>query len=76
LANATKPAVIPGDRVEVKIVQRGKEKGQGVGYLEDGTMIVVEDGIKFKGKQVKAEVSRILQTDAGLMIFAKPEKRS
>jgi uncharacterized protein YacL len=75
LANATKPAVIPGEKVEVKIVQRGKEKGQGVGYLEDGTMIVVEEGLKFKGRKVKAEVSRILQTDAGLMIFAKPKKK-
>lgn len=75
LANATKPSVIPGEKVKVKVVQRGKEKGQGVGYLDDGTMIVVEEGLKYKGQQVRVEVSRILQTDAGLMIFAKPIKR-
>jgi uncharacterized protein YacL len=74
LANATKPSVIPGEKVKVKVVQRGKEKGQGVGYLDDGTMIVVEEGLKFKGQEISVEVSRILQTDAGLMIFAKPKK--
>ncbi|GAG99772.1 unnamed protein product, partial [marine sediment metagenome] len=66
LANSIKPAVVPGEKVEVKIVQKGKERDQGVGYLEDGTMIVVESGQKFHNKQVKAIVSRILQTDAGL----------
>jgi len=73
LANSIKPAVVPGEKVEVKIVQKGKEKGQGVGYLEDGTMIIVEGGQRFLGRNVKAIASRILQTDAGLMIFAKPE---
>jgi len=73
LANSIKPAVVPGEQVEVKIVQKGKERDQGVGYLEDGTMIVVERGQRFHNKMVKAIVSRILQTDAGLMIFATPE---
>ncbi len=71
LANSIKPAVVPGEQIEVKIVQRGKERDQGVGYLDDGTMIVVEGGQRFLGRPVKAVASRILQTDAGLMIFAK-----
>ncbi len=74
LANSVKPSVIPGEKVEVKIVQPGKEKNQGVGYLDDGTMIVVENGKKFMNREVQAEVSRVLQTEAGLMIFAKPKK--
>ena len=74
LANSVKPAVVPGDNIEVKIVQRGKERDQGVGYLDDGTMIVVEQGRQLMGRRAKAVVSRILQTDAGLMIFAKLSK--
>jgi uncharacterized protein YacL len=74
LANSIKPAVIPGEKVKIKVVQKGKERNQGVGYLDDGTMIVVESGRKFLNKKVSVEVSRILQTDAGLMIFARPAK--
>jgi uncharacterized protein YacL len=73
LSNAIKPLYLPGETIEVKVVQRGKERNQGVGYLEDGTMIVVEEGIKFLGGKVKAKVSRIFQTDAGRMIFCRPE---
>lgn len=71
LANSLKPAVLPGEEVEVMIVQRGKEKNQGVGYLDDGTMVVVENGIRFMRQNVKGIVSRIFQTDAGRMIFVK-----
>ncbi len=74
LSNAIKPILLPGEDTEVKVVQKGKEKGQGVGYLEDGTMIVVEEGERFLGKKVRCEVSRIFQTDAGRMIFVKPKE--
>jgi uncharacterized protein YacL len=57
----------------MKIIQEGKEYGQGVGYLEDGTMVVVEDGNKFIGKTINITVTKVLQTAAGRMIFAKPE---
>lgn len=73
LSNAIKPVLLPGEITEVKVVQKGKEEGQGVGYLEDGTMIVVENGARFIGKRVSAEVSRIFQTEAGRMIFVKPK---
>jgi len=72
LSNAIKPVLLPGEVTDVKIVQKGKEEGQGVGYLEDGTMIVVEEGQKYIGKKLHCEVSRIFQTEAGRMIFVKP----
>lgn len=75
LANSLKPAVLPGEEIEVMVVQRGKEKNQGVGYLDDGTMVVVEDGIRFMRQTVKGVVSRIFQTDAGRMIFVKLKGR-
>lgn len=75
LANALKPAVLPGEEIAVKVVQRGKERDQGVGYLDDGTMVVVEDGIRFMGRVAKGIVSRIFQTDAGRMIFVKLKGR-
>ncbi len=75
LANAIRPVVLPGEELVVKVVQPGKEKNQGVGYLADGTMIVVENGDKLMGKEVTTEVTRIFQTVAGKMIFAT-EKRS
>lgn len=71
LANAVKTAVIPGEELKIKVVAEGKEKEQGVGYLEDGTMVVVEEGRDLIGKEVKVTVSRLLQTEAGRMIFAK-----
>ena len=71
LSNAIKPSYLPGEIIEVKVVQRGKEHNQGVGYLSDGTMIVVEEGEPFLGKHIEGTVSRIFQTDAGRMIFVK-----
>jgi len=70
LANAIKAVVIPGEAMRVKVVQKGKEKNQGLAYLEDGTMIVVENGDKLLGKEIDVEVTRIFQTVAGKMIFA------
>jgi uncharacterized protein YacL len=74
LANAVKAVVHPGEEMAVKIIQEGKEPGQGVGYLEDGTMIVVEGGSRFMDKEVGITVTRVLQTVAGRMIFAQPRE--
>jgi uncharacterized protein YacL len=71
LANAMKTPLIPGETLEVKVIQSGKEKSQGVGYLPDGTMIVVENGGNLIGKKVTTKVSRVIQTVAGRMIFAQ-----
>ncbi len=71
LANALKPAVLPDERLNVKIVKEGKEAYQGVGYLDDGTMIVVDGGRDYVGKQVSVLVTSVLQTAAGRMIFTK-----
>jgi len=71
LANSLKPAVLPDERIEVKIVKEGKEAYQGVGYLDDGTMIVVDGGRDFVGKSVSVLVTSVLQTAAGRMIFTK-----
>ena len=70
LAHAVKPVVLPGEEMAVKIIQLGKEPGQGVGYLDDGTMIVVEDGARSIDQEVDVVVTRVLQTVAGRMIFA------
>ena len=70
LANAVKPVVLPNEEMAVKIIQIGKEPGQGVGYLDDGTMIVVEDGARYIDHEVDIVVTRVLQTVAGRMIFA------
>ena len=75
LANAVKAILLPGESLDMKIIQEGKEYGQGVGYMEDGTMVVVEDGNKFIGKTVHITVTKVLQTAAGRMIFAKPENK-
>ncbi len=71
LANAVKPVVLPGEEMTVHIIKEGKEAGQGVGYLDDGTMIVVENGKKLIGETVRVTVTSVLQTSAGRMIFAK-----
>lgn len=76
LSQAIRAVVLPGEEMVVKVVQPGKEKNQGVGYLEDGTMIVVEGGDKLIGKEVTTEVTRIFQTVAGKMIFAAPKSLS
>jgi len=73
LANAVKAVLLPGEYVEVKIIQEGKERGQGVGYLSDGTMVVVEDGKDYMNEDVRSSVTKVLQTAAGRMIFAKPD---
>ena len=72
LANAVKSVVHPGEEMSVRIIQEGKEAGQGVGYLDDGTMIVVEGGLRFLNQEVPISVTRVLQTVAGRMIFAQP----
>ena len=73
LANSIRAVVLPGEIMKVSVVQAGKEKDQGVGYLPDGTMIVVDGGDKLIGKNVDCEVTRIFQTVAGKMIFATPK---
>ena len=73
LAIAVQPAVIPGEQIFVQLVKSGKEEGQGVAYLEDGTMIVVENGSQCIGKEVPVIITSVLQTSAGKMIFAKLE---
>ena len=72
LANAVKPALLPGEELRVRVIQQGKEAGQGVGFLDDGTMIVVEGGARFVDTEVDVAVTRVLQTVAGRMIFAQP----
>ncbi|WP_125583955.1 PIN/TRAM domain-containing protein [Levilactobacillus cerevisiae] len=72
LANALKPRVIPGENLHVMVVKNGTERQQGVAYLDDGTMVVVEDGRYFINKQLDVVVTSAIQTDAGRMIFAKP----
>jgi uncharacterized protein YacL len=71
LANALKPIVLPNEDFIIKIIKEGKEQGQGVGYLDDGTMVVVENGARLIGKEVKVTVTSVLQTSAGQMIFTK-----
>lgn len=73
LANAVKPVVLPGEEMIVTVVKDGKELGQGLAYLDDGTMIVVESGRKFIGETIDVVVTSVLQTSAGRMIFAKPK---
>lgn len=74
LSNAVKPVVIPGETMHVAIVKAGKEPGQGVAYLDDGTMIVVENGYHHMNESITVEVTSALQTAAGRMIFAKPAR--
>ena len=73
LSNAVKPMVLPGEELFAQIVRDGKEPGQGVAYLDDGTMIVVENGKRFMTKTILVTVTSVLQTAAGRMIFAKPK---
>lgn len=73
LANALKPVVLPGEEMTVRVIRDGKEVGQGVGYLDDGTMIVVDGGRRFIGEDIGVTVTSVLQTSAGRMIFAKPK---
>ena len=72
LANAVKAAYLPGEELNVKVIQEGREEDQGVGYLEDGTMVVIEEGNDLINKTITVTVTKVLQTTAGRMIFAKP----
>jgi len=73
LANAVKSVFLPGEEMPIRIIQAGKEIGQGVGYLEDGTMVVVENGRQFLNQEVLVQVTKVLQTNAGRLVFAIPE---
>ncbi|GER67285.1 putative PIN and TRAM-domain containing protein YacL [Weizmannia acidilactici] len=73
LANAVKPVVLPGEELNVQLIKDGKEHHQGIAYLDDGTMIVVEEGKNYIGKRIDVLVTSVLQTSAGRMIFAKPK---
>jgi uncharacterized protein YacL len=72
LANAVKPAFLPGEELRIRVIQEGKEPGQGVAFLDDGTMIVVEGGSRFLDRDLDVTVTRVLQTVAGRMVFAHP----
>ena len=73
LANALKPVVLPGESMKVFILKEGKEANQGVGYLDDGTMVVVDNAKRFLGKNVDIVITSVLQTTAGKMFFGKFE---
>jgi uncharacterized protein YacL len=74
LAAALKPAVLPGDLMTLRIVREGRDKGQGVGYLPDGTMVVVGNAQPLIGQSVQIQVQSLLQTGAGIMVFAELHK--
>ncbi len=76
LSNSIKPLHLPGEVFELRIIQSGKERSQGIGYLEDGTMIIVENSDRNIGKTIKVKVKKIIQTDAGRIVFAIPADRS
>ena len=73
LANAVKTVVLPGEEMAIRVIQEGKEAGQGVGFLDDGTMVVVEGGKRYLNDEIEIVVTRVLQTVAGRMIFAQPK---
>lgn len=72
LSNAVKSVVLPGETLLIRVIQEGKEAGQGVGYLDDGTMVVVENGRRYIDNEIEVTVTKVLQTNAGRMIFAAP----
>jgi len=74
LANAVKSVLIPGEVLTVQVIQEGREASQGVAYLDDGTMVVVENGREYKDKSIQVVVTKVLQTAAGRMIFARPDE--
>ena len=74
LANAVKSVVLPGEEMMIHVIQEGKEMNQGVGYLDDGTMVVVEQGRRHMGTRLSVRVTKVLQTNAGRLIFAVPEE--
>ena len=73
LAQAIRPSYLPGDSLDLKILKEGKEPSQGIGYLDDGTLVVVEEGSKYVGSELRVIVTSALQTSAGRMIFARPQ---
>lgn len=74
LANSVKPVVLPGEGMTVRVVQEGKEPGQGVGFLDDGTMVVIEGGNRFVNRDLEVLVTRMLQTTTGSIVFAQPKR--
>lgn len=74
LANAVKPVILPGEDLSLRVVQEGKEPGQGIGFLDDGTMVVIEGGRRHLNTDLNISVTRVLQTAAGRMIFAQPKE--
>ena len=76
LANAVKSVVLPGEALRINIMQEGKEHGQGVGYMDDGTMVVVENGRDYIGEYMDVNITKVLQTAAGRMIFGRVEEES
>ncbi len=75
LSSALKPVVLPGEALRISVVKEGKEENQGIGYLEDGTMVVVDDGKRYVGKDIEVSVTSVLQTPTGRMIFSKAIER-
>lgn len=75
LANAVKSVLLPGEILSVRVIQEGKEIGQGVGYMDDGTMVVIENGREYMNQEIPVTVTKVLQTAAGRMIFGRPEER-
>ena len=71
LANAVKPVLLPGEELQLTVLREGKEQGQGVGFLEDGTMVIIDGGKRYIGQLVDLQVTSSLQTAAGRMIFAR-----
>jgi uncharacterized protein YacL len=71
LANAVKSVVLPGEALRINIIQEGKEQSQGVGYMDDGTMVVVENGKDYIGEYMEVNITKVLQTAAGRMIFGR-----
>jgi uncharacterized protein YacL len=73
LANSVKSVLLPGEILNIRVIQEGKESGQGVGYMDDGTMVVIENGREHMDREIEVIVTKVLQTAAGRMIFARPE---
>ncbi|NDF01753.1 MAG: TRAM domain-containing protein, partial [Verrucomicrobia bacterium] len=73
LAAALKPVILPGETFPLKIIREGKDRGQGVGYLSDGTLVVVNNAQKFLGQQIEVQVISLLQSSTGTMVFADPK---
>lgn len=76
LASSLKPIVLPGETMNIRVVKEGKEENQGVGYLEDGTMVVVDDAKKYVGREIEVSITSVLQTPTGRMIFSRVKEES